>query len=194
MLRDERVRLRATPEAWETLSLYIRLAPGEVGGLASVQRDGADYLITGVYLLDQEATDVDNELDAAAVSRFLIDYLDRGEDPSTLRLWWHSHARETVFWSSQDHRTIEGFGGELLVSLIGNHAGQYLARLDRFEPERQTVGWVDFVPPAAPPPLDGPAAERAREALARHVRVIPRGTNKLWTDGDELPRLRRAGQ
>jgi hypothetical protein len=192
MLKDERRRLRATPEAWEKLSLYIRLSPGEVGGLASVQRDGSDFVMTATYLIDQRATDVDNELDPAAVSRFLIDYCHDGGDPETLRLWWHSHARESVFWSSEDHQTIERFGGEMLISLIGNHAGKFLARLDRFEPRRQTLGWIDFVPPGEAPPLHGLAAEHARSELARHVQVVPRHTNKPWTDGDALPQFRRA--
>lgn len=192
MLTDERVRLRATPEAWEALSLYIQLSPGEVGGLASVEREGEDYVITAVHLIEQRATDVDNELEPAAVSRFLISCLEQGGDPGALRLWWHSHGREGAFWSAADQRTIDGFGGELVISLVGNHAGKYLARLDRFEPERQTVGWVDFLPPGSPPATDGVAADRVREELAKRVEIVPRRTNKPWTDGDELPRLRRA--
>jgi hypothetical protein len=191
MLRDDRLRLRATPEAWEKLSLYIRLSPGEVGGLGSVRQEGPDFIMTATHLIDQRATDVNNELDPAALSRFAIDYLDGGGDPETLRLWWHSHGRESVFWSSDDQQTIDRFGGEMLISLIGNHAGKFLARLDRFEPHRQTIGWVDFVPPGEPPPLHGRAAESAREELARRVRIVPRRTNKPWTDGDALPQLRR---
>lgn len=187
MLTDERVRLRATPAAWQKLSLYIRLSPGEVGGLASVLPDGPDYLMTDVFLIDQRATDVDTELDQGAVSRFLIDYLEQGRDPAALRLWWHSHARESVFWSAEDRRTIDGFGSDMLISLIGNHAGKFLARLDRFQPLRQTVGWVDFTPPDDPPPLDGAIADRAREDLAGHVQMIPRHTNKPWTDRDDPP-------
>ena len=190
MLTDERIRLRATPEAWEHLALYILLSPGEVGGLASLEQEGEDFVVTAIHLIDQRATDVDNELDAESVSRFLIDYLHGGGDPGALRVWWHSHGREGVFWSADDQRTIDRFGGEWLISLIGNHAGKFLARLDRFEPTRETVGWVDFVPPGDPPPLDGAAADRARVDLARHVAVMPRRTNKPWTDGDEVPRLR----
>ncbi len=190
MLTDERIQLRATLEAWENLSLAIRLSPGEVGGLASVQPAGTDWVMTAVPLIDQQATDVTNELDPAAVSQFLIDYLRDGRDPGELRLWWHSHAQETVFWSAEDQHTIDGFGGEMLITLVGNHAGQFLARLDRFEPARQTVGWVDFVAPGEPPSLAGPAADRVRTELAEHVEIVPRRTNKPWTDGDDPPRMR----
>lgn len=184
MLISERPALRVLPAAWEKLWLYIRLAGSEVGGLGSIDSDGPDFLITDTFLIDQSATDVTNELDPAAVSRFLIEYTESGADPSGLRLWWHSHARESVFWSADDERTIERFGGEMLISLVGNHAGKFLARLDRFEPRRETAGWVDFIPPASPPDETGRAAERARAELAERVQVLRRNTNKPWTDRD----------
>jgi hypothetical protein len=184
---SDRPALCPTPEAWEKLSLYIQLAEGEVGGLGSVEQDGPDFLLTDCFLIEQRATDVDVELDPAATSRFLLECLERGVDPGALRLWWHSHAREAVFWSADDERTIDHFGGELLVSLVGNHAGKYLARVDRYEPRRETLGWLDVLPPGPPPDPRGPAADRARAELERCVTVIRRGTNKLWTDGD-LPR------
>ena len=184
---NERPALRATPQAWEKLWLYIQLAESEVGGLASVEQDGPDFLMTDCFLIEQRATDVDCELEPAATSRFLLAFLSSGADPGQLRLWWHSHAREGVFWSTDDERTIDHWGGEPLISLVGNHAGKFLARLDRYEPRRQTIGWLDFLPPGPPPAAQGPAAERARAELARCVRVVRRHTNKLWSDG-ELPR------
>jgi hypothetical protein len=181
----DRGSLRATPAAFEKLSLYIRLAEGEVGGLASVEQDGpATFLMTDCFLIRQRATDVDNELDPAATSVFLLNYLATGEDPSGLRLWWHSHGRESAFWSADDERTIDHFGGEWLVSLVGNKRGKFLARFDRYEPARQTLGWLDFTPPCPPPAEDGPAAQRARIELAERVHVVRRATNKPWTDAD----------
>jgi hypothetical protein len=184
----DRGSLRATPDAWQKLSLYVRLAEGEVGGLASVAQAGpAAFLMTDCFLIRQRATDVDNELDPAATSIFLIDHLQTGRDPAELRLWWHSHGRESVFWSTDDERTIDHFGGEWLVSLVGNQRGKFLARLDFYEPARQTLGWLDFTPPCEPPALEGPLADEARAALAERVEVVHRTTNKLWTDTD-LPK------
>lgn len=185
---ESRPHLRFAASAWEKLSLYIRLAQGEVGGLARVRRDRDDgFIITECFLIDQRSSDVDTELDPAATSRFLIEQLQRGVDVEEFRLWWHSHAREAVFWSTDDERTIDHFGGEWLVSVVGNQAGKFLARFDRYEPRRETVGWLDVVPPGPPPDLDGPAADSARADLSRCVTLIRRSTNKLWTDAD-LPR------
>lgn len=188
MSTPERPALRLAPAAWEKLWLYIRLAQGEVGGLATVEPDGAhDFLMTECFLIEQRATDVDTELDPAATSRFLLDFVAVGRDPGLLRLWWHSHARESVFWSTDDERTIDHFGGESLVALVGNQAGKFLARFDRYEPRRETIGWLDVVRPGPPPPEDGPLAQAVRADLARCVTVVRRGTNKLWTH-EGLPR------
>lgn len=188
MSSPERPALRATDRAWEKLWLYIRLAEGEVGGLASVEPAGQhDFLMTDCFLIEQRATDVDTELAPAATSRFLLTYLEAGRDPGLLRLWWHSHARESVFWSTDDERTIDHFGGESLVSLVGNQAGKFLARFDRYEPRRETIGWLDFLPPGPPPAADGPLAEQVRAELADRVTVVRRGTNKPWTH-EGLPR------
>jgi hypothetical protein len=179
----ERPALRIEPPAWEKLSLYVRLAEGEVGGLGRVEQDGPDFVVTDCFLIDQRATDVDTELDPEAVSHFLLGYVEAGHDPSELRFWWHSHARESCFWSTDDERTIDGWSGDWLVALVSNFAGKILARFDRYEPARQTIGWLDVLPPGPPPSLDGPAAQAARADLSRHVQVTRRSTNKLWTDG-----------
>ncbi len=187
LTNDRRLHLRIAPRAWEKLSLWIQLAEGEVGGLGSVVFEEGGFLITDCFLIDQRATDVDTELDPEATSRFLIDYLNDGGAPETLRLWWHSHGRESVFWSTDDERTIDHFGGESLVALVGNHRQKFLARFDRYEPRRETEGWLDVMPPAPPLPREGAAAEQARAELAARVTVVTRRTNKIWTDGD-LPR------
>ncbi|MCC6177325.1 MAG: hypothetical protein IT305_18655 [Chloroflexi bacterium] len=183
----ERPALRIEPAAWEKLWRYIQLAEGEVGGLGAVVQDGPDFVMTECFLIDQRATDVDTELDPEAASRFLLDYALTDADPSALRLWWHSHAHESCFWSPDDERTIDRWGGEWLVALVGNFRGKFLARFDRYEPRRETVGWLDVLPPGPPPSLDGPEAEAVRADLARMVRVVRRTTTKLWTDGD-LPK------
>jgi hypothetical protein len=176
------MNLRLTDRAWEKLWLYIHLAEGEVGGLASVTPQDDGFMMSDCYLIDQRATDVDTMLEPEALSRFLVDYAAAGKDPGELRLWWHSHAREQVFWSMDDEHTIDNFGGELLVALVGNFAGKFLARMDRFEPARETEGWLDVLPPGPPPARDGPAAAAARADLDRCVRVVTRRTNKIWTD------------
>lgn len=182
----ERMMLDVAPDAWQKLWAWIYLAEGEVGGLGSIVEVPGGFRVVDCFLIDQRATDVDTELDPAAASQFLVEYVQQGRDPVELRLWWHSHAREGVFWSADDERTIDGFGGDYLVSLVGNQRGKVLARLDRYRPTRETIGWLDVKPVPASPHDDA----QARMELTAHVQAVRRSTNKLWTDG-ELP-LRHA--
>lgn len=177
--------LRIAPEAWNKLWLYIALCPKEVGGLGRLEAAADGALVLGeCFLLEQEVTDVDTVLDPEAVSRFLLDYVAAGRDPAELQVWWHSHAREAVFWSTDDERTIEHWQGDSLVALVGNHAGRFMARRDWYRPARATLGWLDVERPAERPPLNDPLAEAVRAELAARVHQRQRHTNKLWTDVD----------
>ena len=184
-----RPTLRVSADAYRKLWLYVQLAEGEVGGLGSVELepDGSGFVMTDSFLIEQRATDVDTEIEPAAASQFLLDFVAADKDPAVLRVWWHSHAREGVFWSADDERTIDQFGGEWLVSVVGNKAGKWLARFDRYEPTRETIGWLDLVANVELPATDSPLANEVRAELAQRVRVQRRTTNKLWTDGD-LPK------
>lgn len=180
--------LEISPSAWEKLWLYISLCPKEVGGLGTLETTPAGTLVfADCFLIEQEVTDVDTVLDAEAVSRFLIDYLGQGGDPARLQIWWHSHARESVFWSTDDERTIDNWRGDMLVSVVGNHAGKWLGRQDWYGPTQSTIGWLDIRRPTEHPLTGGPLADQVRAELAAKVRFRQRTTNKLWTDG-ELPR------
>jgi hypothetical protein len=180
--------LTITPEAWEKLWLYINLCPVEVGGLGElqIQPDGT-LVMQRCFLVEQEVTDVETLLDPAAVSALLIEYIQGGGDPSRLQLWWHSHAREAVFWSTDDERTIDSWPSDMLVALVGNHAGKWLARQDWYRPERRTMGWLHVRHPDERPLTDGALADAVRQELERKVHRRHRHTNKPWTDGD-LPK------
>lgn len=133
------------PEVKIKLDMYVGLAKGEISGLGKVRilRKG-ELLIEEIYLFDQKCTDVSSILNQGAVSDFLTDMIFSGEDPSTIRFWWHSHANGNPFWSVDDNETIFGFSNEWMVSLVTNFAGQYLCRVDAFNPVQTTAHDVPF--------------------------------------------------
>jgi len=133
-----------TPSAKQKLDLYIELAEGEISGLGTVTRLGNDFLITEVHLLEQECTGASTDLSAEDVSRFLLESVRTGLDPSQLKLWWHSHAGMGTFWSGTDDATAGRFSNGWMLSLVGNKRGEYLVRLDLFEPIRLTLDGLEF--------------------------------------------------
>ena len=134
-----------TSDARRRLDAYIKAAPGEVGGLGTVRRVGSDFLITGVYLLEQVASGAELNLEPAVMARFQIEMMRSGVPSESFKLCWHSHADFNVFWSPQDERGIEMFNRvKWMVSIVGNKAGDWTARIDLFEPVHITVYGVPF--------------------------------------------------
>lgn len=118
---------------------YIQLAPGEIAGLGRVVPHEGEWMVTEIFLLDQEAGPYHSVLDPEAVSRLVIDVVERGGDPLELRLWWHSHSREPVFWSDTDVDTLDIFDADGLFSVVMNKRGDALARYDVYRPERKEL-------------------------------------------------------
>ena len=125
-----------TPEAKSKLDLYIRLCPDEISGLGKVERFDNVFLVRDIYLLQQEVTAGSTDLDPEAVAKFLLKAVQDGIDTVTLSLWWHSHVNMGTFWSGTDTATIERFQNEAMLSIVGNKKGEYLTRLDIYNPFR----------------------------------------------------------
>jgi len=133
-----------TPEAKQRLDLYIQCAEGEISGLGTVTRLGNDFLINAVHLFEQECTASSTDLSVEDVSKFLLEAVRSGLAPETLKLWWHSHGRLEVFWSGIDDGTAQKFNNGWMLSAVGNKRGEYLIRLDLFEPIRLTLDGLRF--------------------------------------------------
>lgn len=155
-------RVFIAAQALLRLKLYIDLCPFEVGGLGTVGPVGGDLLVAGIFLIRQRASESDTELDPQAIADHLVQTLQEGKDPSSLRLWWHSHAEGPILWSDTDERTIETLQIDQLVSIVGNKRHEFGCRLDRFSPERVTLDSL----PLLPTPDDIPVDE---ELLRRQV-------------------------
>jgi len=183
------MKLYFTPMAKMKLELYIQLADSkEVSGLGKVERLGRDdFLCTDVLLFEQESSWGGTELSQEAVAEFFAALIERGEDPGQYRLWWHSHGHHPCFWSRMDIKTIERLGDTWLVSVVGNVAGDLVARIDVFEPvhlwgELSTAVYLE---------KDAHLAEAIKQELAEKVRYkkvwypAQSGWNRPWYYGWE---------
>lgn len=123
-----------TPEAMQRMQLYIDAADGEISGLGTVYVNKGVMLVDNVYLLEQESSYSQTELKPEAVGKFLSEWMGDGGDPEELKLWWHSHGRMSVFWSSQDESTAKSFANGWMLSIVGNKDRAFKVRLDVYEP------------------------------------------------------------
>ena len=108
---------------------------------------------------------------------FVLSLVDEGRDPGKLKLWWHSHAREEVFWSGEDEETIEHFANDWMISLETNHRMKTLCRLDHYEVRSTTWVWVQR--PAEPVTATDEEILEVRREIAGLIRrgpfAAPRG-------------------
>ncbi len=134
-------RLLLPLPAASKLEAYIVCAMSEISGLGTLVYNGADIVVDTLHLLDQICTSSSTDLNPDAVADLMYQFIQSGEDLGKLRLWWHSHYVSPTFWSETDNPTIDRFGASKgwMVSLVGNCAGDRLARLDLFKPFRLTI-------------------------------------------------------
>lgn len=140
--KTQKLMLYILPDAKRKLDTYVSLALGEISGLGKIKRmERGALLIEDIFIFDQDCTPSHTELNSDAVSD---DMLDADLDVATIRLWWHSHGDMDTFWSPEDNETIHGLSNEWMVSLVTNFAGDYLCRLDVYEPMQMTTENVSF--------------------------------------------------
>jgi hypothetical protein len=122
------------------LELYIRECPLEISGVGEVWTPVAGRIVVShLHLVEQVASRASTDLTANGLATFLGERVDTGLGPA-VRLWWHSHAGAECFWSATDERTIESFAHSgWWCSIVGNHRGDLLARVDIFPSPRQPL-------------------------------------------------------
>ncbi len=134
-------------EAARKLQLYQILCPFEISGLGEIEVLPSGFLVEDLFLLKQRCHHAYTELLPEGTARFLISMIEQGKDPAKLKLWWHSHSEMDVFWSPMDDYTARGFENDYMLSLVTNKAGEYLCRLDLYQPLKFTINNLPVIKP-----------------------------------------------
>lgn len=111
------------PQALAKVQYWVEECPQEVGGMGKLIRtkDNA-LLVTEAYLLEQQVTYSDFEIEADAMAKLMHETI---KVPGQMMFWWHSHVNMDVFWSSTDTETIRTIGDEgMLLSTVFNKRGE----------------------------------------------------------------------
>lgn len=138
------VKVKFSIPAFQKLKLYIKSVEEEVSGLGFVKAQGDVLSVYDIILLHQEITAASTALCQKSIARYLDNRMKKELPIEDIRVWWHSHGDMDVFWSATDEQAIEGFDIEQeannwLLSILGNRAGELIARLDIFSPFRITI-------------------------------------------------------
>lgn len=134
-----------TPKAKRKMELYIQKCATEIMGFGEVEQKGSDFLIKDVFILNQDATSASTNFNDETLEEFLVGLIEAKKSPKDIKLWWHSHVNMGCFWSGDDKATARGFQNGWMISIVGNKRGEFLVRLDLFEPIRLTLDNLVFV-------------------------------------------------
>lgn len=127
-------RLRIPLEVWLKMMAFIVNCQVEINGFGFVSQQRDVIHVDDVFILEQSADAASVETDPQSLSRFVYEMVRNGGDPGRIRFQWHSHVDMAPFWSPTDQSNIEDWPGEWLVSLVANRRGEYLCRIDTYEP------------------------------------------------------------
>jgi len=131
-----RNKIFINPMAQAQIDNWVKICPQEISGLGTVElTPEGHFYVDQVYLLDQEVSASETELDEEAVIKLMASLPPAKQEK--LRFWWHSHVNMGVFWSSVDHACMQKLRStvtDFLVSIVYNKKGEQKARVDVMSP------------------------------------------------------------
>lgn len=118
-------------ETKRKMDYYIMLTNSEISGFGHVVPYRQGLLVTDVFIVEQECSSTESDISQEAIADMLLTMILDEIDPSTIKLWFHSHAKMKTFWSQTDDDTIRILSKDSwLLSIVGSHIDNYLARVD----------------------------------------------------------------
>lgn len=110
------------PDIYNQWMFYVQECDSEVSAMGRVVRQGADFLVTKLYLLEQEVGAAHTDIDAEAICKLMLETMD---DEGDLLYWVHSHVNMQAFWSGTDLETIRTMGKNgLCLASVFNKKGE----------------------------------------------------------------------
>ena len=111
---------------------YANAVNSEISGWGKVESFGGIHRITKIILLNQVCNTASTTLDSEKLTQMYVDMANRGEDPASYNLWWHSHYDFGVFWSATDEYAIQSLAtSNNLFSICINKNGEMIGRIDK---------------------------------------------------------------
>ena len=133
------MKAHLTHDAWKRMRAFVDLCPNEISGLAKVRIEGGVFIVTDVEIFEQVVSPTHSDIPGAALAKFQVELIRRGENPKDWFCWWHSHAKMKTFFSGTDTSTIDSSTDfKMMLSIVTNHAHEFSARFDLYEPVRMT--------------------------------------------------------
>ena len=128
---------------------FVELCDLEISGLGKISKYKDGFLVEKVKLLEQEVSGANTKMDAVGLGKLYHEIIQEEGSLAGWKLWWHSHADMSTFWSGKDIETIDDFDNETpnnnwWLSVVFNHKMDWKARLDVYAPTHITIN-LDYL-------------------------------------------------
>jgi len=131
----------------EQIQYWVDKADNECSGLgdAWLDLDKKEVRITRAFMLDQECSAVDTELDEKAIAKAMY---EAHQDESNgikrnIKFWWHSHVNMEVFWSGTDTKAMEELSEQSwFVNIVFNKKREMLGAIS-YPYKKEAVGYIE---------------------------------------------------
>jgi len=132
-------------QGWAELREMAEAAAGEVTVFGVVDAVDGELRVGELMIPNQTCSSAGTVVEAQDLADFLDEMLAKGVALDRLRLWAHSHADMSVFWSETDVQAITtAFAqADWVVALVINRRGEARASLRL---NRPIVAWFDDIP------------------------------------------------
>lgn len=175
-------KLTIDRETFDRLILYAKLSDTEISGFGIVRNMKVVKLLP---LQPQICSSGETEI--TPETKVALHESLKKSGSTFYNLWWHKHPN-SLFWSNQDEEAIELLGvhrTDLIYSIELNSEGQYICRIDQFDPFRYTWDGELIVETNYNSNLIQQIKEEIRQKVT--VRKILMPTVKLPGDNDDYP-------
>ncbi len=129
---EKRYKLYFLKQAFDKMRLYVELCPEEIGWLGYVKEldNDAGYMVTDVFLLEQEVHATTTELSPTAIMNHYNSLDEEGREKflNSCKLWGHSHVNMAPSPSGQDEtqgKELSQDVDDYYIRLITNKRGEY---------------------------------------------------------------------
>lgn len=190
------VSVHMSLQTFMKLQYFIAQCGPEISGLGPVRRrDDNTFFVDDIFIVEQTVTGgfADpwqgiHKLVEELAAKDMDDYI------ASLKFSWHSHADMTTFFSPQiDLATIDRWkrgGMDWMISFVGNHAGQYLARLDIFQPFHLPI---ERIPVMVDLPIDPEMLHQCANEIRTKVKMGFSARVYNLLSGNGVKKVRPAG-
>ncbi len=166
-------------KVYQKFRSYIDNCDEEISGLGKITKDEDVITVQDVKIFTQTTSSAETTMDKKALGKFYDEILQRGESLLNWKLWFHSHAKMSVFFSSTDIETIGDFDNDLednnwMLSIVSNHEADLLARLDIYKPIRCTMNNLDWEIDFTDPEIERNAILEIMEKVNNKIIVFPK--------------------